>query len=180
MNGSGPAARRVRGVSAPAQRPTRRNLPTRRILPTGRERRARRARAALRGRAAPREQPERGSATVLGIGAILLILSVLVGFLVLGAAVHGSLRARAAADAAALAGAAVLLEGGPEVRACATAGELAAANGGTLLSCEQQGGDTATTAARLRVKVEVAIPGLRQLEAQAVAHAGAVPQRGPG
>src|SRR5699024_1509949 len=82
-----------------------------------------------------RPSRERGSATVLGIGAILLLLSVLVGFLVLGAAVHGSLRARAAADAAALAGAAVLLEGALEDTACAAAGELAAANGGRLLSC---------------------------------------------
>nr|WP_256838547.1 Rv3654c family TadE-like protein [Ornithinimicrobium sp. HY1745] len=118
---------------------------------------------------------ERGSATVLGLGAILLMLAVLIGFLVLGAAVRGSLQARAAADAAALAGAGVLLEGGDEATACGAAGDLAAANGADLLRCEPAAGTTETVTARLQVEVALTVTGLPGLRAHAVAHAGAVP-----
>ncbi|WP_162802171.1 Rv3654c family TadE-like protein [Ornithinimicrobium murale] len=127
---------------------------------------------------------ERGSATVLGLGAILLTLSLLLALLVLGAAVHGSLQARAAADAAALAGAGVLLEGGDEAAACAAAKKLSTANGGQLLHCEHRTdaarGTTGTaTTARLRVEVGITVSGLRSLQARAVAHAGAVPHGEP-
>lgn len=118
---------------------------------------------------------ERGSATVLGLGAILLMLAVLVGFLLVGAAVRGSLQARAAADAAALAGAGVLLEGGDEATACAAAGDLAVANGADLLRCEGDAASTETVTAHLQVEVALTMPGLPGLQAHAVAEAGAVP-----
>lgn len=124
---------------------------------------------------ADRSGRDRGSATVLGLGAILLMLAVLMGFLVLGSAVRASLQARAAADAAALAGAGVLLEGGDEASACDVAGELSAANGAELLHCEGNDGGTATVTARLRVEVTLAVPGVPRWQARAVAHAGAVP-----
>lgn len=119
--------------------------------------------------------PERGSATVLGLGAVLLVLSVLVGFLLVGAAVCGSLAARAAADAAALAGAAVLVEGGEMAAACSAAADLARVNGAQLDGCDATGGSDAQVRARLRVVVTVPLPGLRGVQAQATAHAGAVP-----
>lgn len=116
---------------------------------------------------------ERGSATVLAVGAILLLVSVLVAFLLVGAAVQGSLRARAAVDAAALAGAGVLLEGGSTDAACAAAADLAHANGARVLTCDRQVRDFGPA---LRVEVVVAVPALRGAEAHAVAHAGLVPK----
>lgn len=122
-------------------------------------------------------QAERGSATVLGLGVILLLLSVLSALLLLGAAVQGSLRARAAADGAVLAGASVLLRGGDAGAACAAAGTLAAANGARLISCDPEQAGPSTTAV-LRVEVAVEVPVLRGASARAVARAGAVPDLG--
>ena len=117
---------------------------------------------------------ERGSATVLAVGAILLLVSVLVAFLLVGAAVQGSLRARAAADAAALAGAGVLLEGGSMDAACAAVVDLAGANGAQVLTCDSRHATDSGPA--LRVEVVVAVQALRGAEAHAVAHAGLVPK----
>lgn len=132
--------------------------------PEGRSELARRAQA----------HPERGSATVLAVGAILLMVSVLVAFLLVGAAAQGSLRARAAADAAALAGAGVLLEGGSMGAACGAAVDLASANGARLLTCDAA--QVASSGPALRVAVAVAVPALRGAEAHAVALAGLVPK----
>lgn len=119
---------------------------------------------------------ERGSATVLGLGALLLLITLLVALLALGAALHASLRARAAADAAALAGAAVLLEGGDTDAACEAAHSLARANGGEIEVCASSpGGETVT--AVLRIEVLVPVPVLDGTHARAVARAGAVPVR---
>lgn len=128
----------------------------------------------MKGQAPRARRSDRGSATILGLGAILLLLSVLAALLVLGAAVQGSLRARGAADGAVLAGAGVLLQGGDAEAACAAAETLAAANGGYLVRCEPQPGGPSTTAV-LRVEVEVEVPALRGAKARAVARAGAVP-----
>lgn len=122
---------------------------------------------------APDRGPDRGSGTVLGVGAILLLLSLLAAFLLLAAAVQGSLRARAAADAAALAGAAVLLEGGDVRAACGEATELAAANGARLTECTRVTGGHGVAAA-VRVEVQVPVPALDGAVATAVARAGAV------
>lgn len=119
---------------------------------------------------------ERGSATVLAVGAVLLLVSVLVAFLLVAAAVQGSLRARAAADAAALAGAGALLEGSSMDVACAAAADLAAANGARVLSCDAR--QVATSGPALRVEVVVAVPALRGAEAHAVANAGLVTRAG--
>lgn len=108
------------------------------------------------------------------MGAILLLVSVLVAFLLVGAAAQGSLRARAAADAGALAGAGVLLEGGSMDAACAAAADLAAANGARVLSCDAR--QVASSGPALRLEVVVPVPVLRGAEAHAVAHAGLVPQ----
>lgn len=117
---------------------------------------------------------ERGSATVLGLGAILLLLTLLIGFLVVGAAVRTSLLARGAADSAALAGSAVLLDGADTGTACSTAADLAAANGADLVDCAPDGDSDGETLARLRVEVAVRVPGLPGLRAHATARAGAV------
>ncbi len=110
---------------------------------------------------------------------ILLLVSVLTGFLLVGAVVHGSLRARAAADTAALAGAGALLDGRAQGEACAVAAELADANGAHLDRCELLPGTAEQVTAHLRVEVVLRVDVLGGLDARAVAHAGAVPARGP-
>lgn len=123
----------------------------------------------------PPGRADRGSATVLGLGAILLLLSLLLGFLVVGAAVRASLLARGAADSAALAGSVELLEGADTATACGAAADLAAANGADVVACGPDGGADAQVMARLRVEVAVPVPGLGGVRAHATARAGAVP-----
>lgn len=119
---------------------------------------------------------ERGSATVLGLGVILLLLSLLATFLMLAASLQASLQARAAADSAALAGAAVILEGGDLSAACTAAGELAQANGARLEQCAAQA-DGENTTAVLTVSVGRPVAVLDGLVAHATARAGAVPEQ---
>lgn len=117
---------------------------------------------------------ERGSATVLGLGAVLLLVTLLAALLVLGVALRAGLQARAAADVASLAGAAVLLEGGTTESACSAAGRLAERNGAAVLRCGPGSAGEAATAV-LRVEVTVPVPVLPGARAGAVAQAGAVP-----
>jgi secretion/DNA translocation related TadE-like protein len=88
-----------------------------------------------------------GSIWVLALG-LVVVLAGLVG-MYRGSAVVGRHRAEAAADFAALAAAAKVLEGGQV--ACASAGTVAAANGARLVSCAVDGSiATVTTAVALR------------------------------
>ena len=77
--------------------------------------------------------PERGSATVLAVGAVATVVLVLTGVLVVAGAVRDVHRARAAADLAALAAA------GPAARGsdvdCGVGASVAAANGAALTNC---------------------------------------------
>jgi secretion/DNA translocation related TadE-like protein len=85
-----------------------------------------------------------GSIWVLALG-LVVVLAGLVG-MYRGSAVVGRHRAEAAADFAALAAAAKVLE-----VACASAGTVAAANGARLVSCAVDGSiATVTTAVALR------------------------------
>jgi secretion/DNA translocation related TadE-like protein len=76
---------------------------------------------------------DRGSGTVLVLGLSLLVVLSAAAGVVRGLAVIARHRAEAAADLAALAGAAAALDG--PGRACAEAGDIAVANGGRLRSC---------------------------------------------
>ncbi|MET8229645.1 Rv3654c family TadE-like protein [Micromonospora sp. NPDC005298] len=114
-------------------------------------------------------EAERGGASVL----LLAIGLVFVLFGTFGAAVAatGMARQRAAlaADLGALAGAAQALDG--DVRACASAGDIAGRNGGRLIDCRLDGLDVLVT-------VEVTftpLPGMSRVTASA-ARAG--PLRG--
>jgi len=84
---------------------------------------------------ARRASRERGSGTVFAVACVGALLICLVGGLTVVAAVHAAHTARAAADLAALAAAAAVQQGAPVPSACTRAGELAAANGGVLVSC---------------------------------------------
>ena len=77
--------------------------------------------------------PERGSATVLTVGAVAVVVLVLTGVLVVSGVVRDVHRARAAADLAALAAAGPVASGG--VADCDVGGAVAAANGAVLTGC---------------------------------------------
>jgi secretion/DNA translocation related TadE-like protein len=78
---------------------------------------------------------ERGSGTVLVVGAIGLVLSLVVGALGVVSAVLASHRAQAAADLGALAAAGVLVRGEAPAAACALAASVAGRGGGSVASC---------------------------------------------
>jgi secretion/DNA translocation related TadE-like protein len=113
---------------------------------------------------------ERGSATVVMLGVIAVVLILTVSGLMLASAVLASHRARAAADLAALASAGVLMRGEPPVEACQLAARVAAANRGQLQRC---------TAVRSEVRLSVAVlAGMRGLGvATARSRAGPGPSR---
>ena len=79
---------------------------------------------------------DRGSATVLVLGAVGVLLAMTVGALWVVSAVVAAHRAQAAADLAALAVAAALVRGEPTATACGEGVALAARNGGRLMSCQ--------------------------------------------
>jgi secretion/DNA translocation related TadE-like protein len=90
---------------------------------------------------------------MLGVIAVVLILTV--SGLMLASAVLASHRARAAADLAALASAAVLMRGEPPAEACQLAARVASANHGRLESCAAVGSEV-----HLSVAVLAGVKGL--------------------
>lgn len=92
---------------------------------------------------------ERGSASLLGVAmlGVLLLVGAALGVVAAMFVAHRS--AQAAADLAALAGATALADAGD---ACAESGRIAAANGATLTGCEVDGRE---------VRVLVEAPGPR-------------------
>lgn len=116
-----------------------------------------------------RHADDRGSATVWAAIGISVITTVLLVGLHLGSAVVARHRAEAAADLAALAAAAVAVEGADA--ACRRAAQLAAAGGGTVTSCLLDGWDVVV---EVDVGVPIAVPGLDRATGQA--RAGPIPE----
>ena len=116
---------------------------------------------------------ERGSGTVLAVGLIGVLLTCLVGGLAVASAVHASQRARAAADLAALAGAAAFQRGLSEGTACHAALRLAAANGAVLRECRVA--DDLSVTVQVAVPVGHRLPGTLGGPARAEARAGPAP-----
>ncbi|GAB2936197.1 hypothetical protein GCM10027047_36020 [Rhodococcus aerolatus] len=112
---------------------------------------------------------DRGSGTVLAVGAIGAIVAVMALLLQVGAAVSTRHRAEAAADLGALAAASYALE--EEESACGRAGLVAARMGGVLAECRFDG-----WAAVVAVTVDgpVSVAGLGS--ARGVARAEPVPE----
>jgi len=119
------------------------------------------------------QRRERGSATVVVVAALGVLLTVGIGGLALVSAVVASHRAHAAADLAALSGAVVLVRGDGAVAACSRADAITRANGATPLSC-RAGSDQSielvvgvragvsgvgTATARARAGPDPAVPG---------------------
>ena len=82
-----------------------------------------------------RSSDARGSATVLMVGVIASLFILTISGLLLASAVLASHRARTAADLAALAGSAVLMQGGSAGAACESAAQIAAMNHGRMERC---------------------------------------------
>lgn len=111
-----------------------------------------------------RQRREGGSASVLAVGLIAVVLTVMAGGLLLARAVQASARAAAAADQAAVAGARVL-QGGTEPAACAAAARVAGLNGAAITTCSAEA-DTLV----VRLSVPSGVSGFGP--AYAVARAG--------
>lgn len=115
---------------------------------------------------------EQGSATVLGLAAVLVLTVVLVALLGIGAAAAASATARTAADLAALAAAGEVAMGSGGTRACAVAAEVGALNGARVDSC--QVGSGALGAPEVVVVAKVPVSVLGGAEAGARSRAGVV------
>lgn len=130
----------------------------------------------------PRVRPhhpsrERGSATVLAVGVVAGLVTMMVTGLWLVSVLVAGQQARTAADLAALAGMGRIVEGFGAPQACAHARTVAGDNGATLTGCRHDltGSDPW---GEVRVSVERAVPGTPwTASAQAVA-GGAAADRG--
>ena len=118
-----------------------------------------------------RKRRERGSASVLTVGAVAAVVLVATGVLVLVGGVRDVHRARAAADLAALAAAAPGAEGG-EVD-CAVAASVAGVNGALLSHCAQEADGSVTVAVAVQRRWAAGWAGLPAVVA-ARARAGVV------
>lgn len=113
---------------------------------------------------------QRGSATVVMLGVIAVVLTLTVSGLLLASAVLASHRARAAVDLAALAAAGVLIRGESAAVACDCAARVASANYGSVQYCLASG-----TEVQLTVTVTSGIEGLGVATARS--RAGPGPRR---
>lgn len=86
-----------------------------------------------------RRGTDQGAGTVLVLGVVAVLVTVLFGALAVLSAVEAGHRAASAADLAALAGAASLAAESPTERACDRAAAVAAANGAVLVDCVVRG-----------------------------------------
>lgn len=109
----------------------------------------------------------RGSVTVVMLGVVVSVLTLMLSGLFLASAVLASHRARSAADLAALAGAAVLMKGEPSMAACASAALVSAINHGRMEECIASGNEV-----RLRVVVLASAPGIGVASARSRAGPG--------
>lgn len=118
-----------------------------------------------------RRAPERGSASVLVVGVMGVVVTLATAAMLVAGYLVAQHRARAAADLAALSGAVAYAQGED---ACAAAGRAASRNGARLISCEQVG-DLVDFVVSVDVRVHVA-PRLRGLPSAVPgrAHAGPV------
>jgi secretion/DNA translocation related TadE-like protein len=105
---------------------------------------------------------DHGSATVLVVMGIGVVLICLMGALALVSAVHASHRARAAADLSALAGAQALVDADVGRSPCTVAANVASRNGSALVACSTDGDNLTVT-----VSAAVSWPGLHPARARA-------------
>lgn len=109
-----------------------------------------------------RDCDDAGSATVLVVMGIGVLLICLTGALAVLSAVRASHQARAAADLSALAGAQVLVDPGDTRDPCAVVTAVAGRNSGSVQACTISGDDVI-----VRVTVRPGWPGLGPAQARA-------------
>jgi len=119
---------------------------------------------------------ERGSATVLTVGAIAVVVLMATGVLVVVGAVRDVHRARAAADLAALAAAGPLAGGGQ--LDCGVGASVAGANGALLTLCARQRDGSVVVTVAVRRRATPSWPGLPAV-VSARARAGVVDPASP-
>ena len=90
---------------------------------------------------------ERGSASVVMVALIGVIVSTTAGALVLAGVVRASHQARLGADLSAVAAALELRDGGSASASCAEAARIASANGTSLQACSVSGSDVTVVVA---------------------------------
>jgi secretion/DNA translocation related TadE-like protein len=120
----------------------------------------------------PGRPRERGSSTVVAVGAVGVLALVSSGALVLGSAVAAMHRARSASDLGALSAAAALSSGVPDRDACAAGALVVRANRAAPLSCRTAADGSVTVVAAARPALPW--PGL-DTTARATARAGPAP-----
>jgi secretion/DNA translocation related TadE-like protein len=114
---------------------------------------------------------EGGSASVLMIGVMAVVMSVSLAAMAVAGYLVSVHRARGTADLAALSGAAAYQQGQD---ACLVARQAARRNGGAVVDCSQVGDLVDfVVSVRVRIEVQTQLPGLPASVA-AVAHAGPV------
>lgn len=120
---------------------------------------------------------ERGSATVLVVGVVVGLVTMMVTGLWLVSVLVAGQQARTAADLAALAGMGRIVEGFDASRACAHARTVAGDNGATLTGCRHEltGSDPW---GQIRVGVESAVPGTPWTASARAVAGGATVDRG--
>lgn len=123
---------------------------------------------------------ERGSGTVLALGAMAVVLLLLTALLVLGVASTAMSRARTAADAGALAAGRSLLDGASAESACSAAAHFTAAAGAIVVLCRPGTDGAGAPRVDIRVRVEHGIPGLPAASAWARAGGVEPPEERPG
>ncbi|XVX20882.1 Rv3654c family TadE-like protein [Actinomycetota bacterium] len=101
---------------------------------------------------------ERGSGTVLVVGAIGAVLVLVIGAMSVVSTVRATHTARAGADLGALAAAATWQSGGSSAQACAAAGTVATRNRTAMTSCGVDG--TGVAMVRVRAAISAPLPGL--------------------
>jgi secretion/DNA translocation related TadE-like protein len=117
-----------------------------------------------------RTTSERGAATLVMLGVLAVVVTLAVAGMIIGGYVVAVHRARAAADLAALSGAAEFVRGGAP---CPAVRRATGENQAMLVDCDQVGDqlDFVITA-RVRVAIGRTVPGLPR-SVEAVAYAGA-------
>lgn len=113
---------------------------------------------------------EDGGGTALALTLILAVSSLLVAAVLYGAVVLATHRARTAADLAALAASARMIEGSAMEAACGQARQVAQANGGRIVACRAGPGTSGTVETEVHVALPRALRGLGP--ARATARAG--------
>jgi secretion/DNA translocation related TadE-like protein len=141
------------------------------------ERRGRARRTARRDRRG-RARRENGGATVLVVGAVGVVVTVLAGAGLATAAVRDVHRARSAADLAALAGASAALEG--HAGDCTRSSVVAVTNGARMTGCSRAADGSVVVTVEVPTRVTAVWPGLPD-RARSRARAGVVsgPEHAP-